>query len=507
MKKLLLLFCAVIPLSVISQNNCAAALTIAGNGTITSPNYAVGSTFVTGCLGSTTSIRTIWYKYTPASNGEITISSNLPVNDGTTYTDDTRISIFKGTCAASMTCVDSNDDISATNYLSQVTFPVAAGTTYYIQWDNYWYATDVANRAKPLQFTFNFSSVSCIRLGKNDFYLPDTYTTSSANLYWNQAIGSPTNYDTDWSTNFSTAAGSGTIVTSPAGALAYATTSLTSLPPSSNFRYFVRSNCGGSQSAWQGPYYGYLAKTLPYSNTFDTSGNNYTDGFIGFTLFNSTATSTPANYADGGVGFTMYTFNSTTAVSDRWGYSRAISLQAGEIVTVSFKTRLYSSATVSPMSLDLTVGNAQTSASQTTVIQNFSLTDNTAYTTHTATWTAPSSGIYYFGFHNNSAIGTNQTFTFFDTLNITSVLSRDEFDISKFSVYPNPVDKFITVSNSDNIRYEKVTFTDVNGRIVKSVSPNGLTELEINVSDLNSGVYFLNIYTETGKATKKIIKN
>ncbi len=506
MKKILLLFLVILPFTSFAQNNCSAALTIAGNGTITTPSYASGSTFVTGCLASTASIRTIWYKYTPASNGEITVSSNLPINNGTTYTDDTRVSIFKGTCAASMTCVDSNDDIDDVNYLSQVTFPVSAGVTYYIQWDNYWYATDTGNRAEPLQFTFNFSPVSCIRVGKNDFYLPDSYTTTSANIYWNQAIGSPSNYDTDWSTNFATAAGSGTIITSPAGALAYSTSTLTSIPSSANFRYFVRSNCGGSQSAWQGPYYGYLAKILPYSNTFELSSNNHTDGFIGFTLINSTASSSPANYADGGAGYAMYTFNSTTAASDRWGYSRAISLQAGEEVTINFKTRLYAAAAVSPMSLDLTVGNAQTSASQTTVLQNFTLTDNTGYTSHTATWTAPSTGIYYFGFHNNSVAGTTQTFAFFDTLDITSVLSRNEFDESKILIYPNPVDKFVTISNLESIEFKQINLSDVNGRLIRDFNTNGLSTLEINLSDLNSGIYFLNIITEKGNTTKKLIK-
>jgi hypothetical protein len=32
-------------------------------------------------------------------------------------------------------------------------------------------------------------------------------------------------------------------------------------------------------------------------------------------------------------------------------------------------------------------------------------------------------------------------------------------------------------------------------------------ENQINISDLNSGVYFLNITSENGSATKKIIKN
>ncbi|MEQ3690833.1 MAG: T9SS type A sorting domain-containing protein [Flavobacterium sp.] len=47
---------------------------------------------------------------------------------------------------------------------------------------------------------------------------------------------------------------------------------------------------------------------------------------------------------------------------------------------------------------------------------------------------------------------------------------------------------------------------DINGRIVKQVS-SSTSLTSINVSDLNSGIYFVNIETDEGKSTKKIIKN
>ena len=46
--------------------------------------------------------------------------------------------------------------------------------------------------------------------------------------------------------------------------------------------------------------------------------------------------------------------------------------------------------------------------------------------------------------------------------------------------------------------------TDINGRTVKTVSGN---VSQINVSDLNAGVYFMNIETNEGTAVKKIVKN
>lgn len=504
MKKLLLSLTLMFSsLGFFAQGTSCTATEITANGTVTLASFST-STFQSVCLPSKTGIKASWYKYTATANGEVTISSNLPANNGTTYTDETRVSVLKGaSCSALSTCIISNDDISETNYLSAVTFPVASGTTYYIQWDNYW-NVGAASADLGFKFDFTFSPVSCIRLNTGDFYRPDTYTTTSANLYWNQAIGLPTNYDIDWSTDFATAAGSGTIVTAPAGALTYAIGSISGIAPSSNFRYYVRSNCGGSQSAWQGPNYGYLAKSLPYSTNFENVANNYTDGFIGFSRFNASATSAPANYADGGAGVAMYTFNSTTAASNLWGYSRAVSLQAGEAVTVKFKTRLYGTA---PMKIALKVGSAQAASMQTTAIQEFTTTNAAAYTQNTATWTAPADGIYYFGFNNNSAVGATQAYLFLDTIELTSVLSTSEFLANKFSVYPNPANDLVNIANTDNMFVNKVVITDLNGRIVKNVLFDNAANIQINVSDLSQGLYIMSITSDKGTAIKKMVKN
>ena len=508
MKKLLL-SCLLIAVgsSASAQTTCATAINITANGTITTPAYA-SSTFSGTCMATRTGIRAIWYKYTPTVNGEMTISSNFTgnTNNGTTYTDDTRVSVLKGTCAA-LTCVDSNDDVGATNYLSTVVVPVAAGTTYYIQWDNYWYAGVANQQQKALQFSFSFNPVSCIRPGAADFYRPEGYTTTGASLFWNNAIGTPGNYDIDWSTNLTAAAGSGTIVPVTSGTLTYTQGDITGLPANANFRYYVRSNCGGTQSGWQGPYFGYLAVGLPYANSFEDADLNYTDGFIGFSRITTSPTSNPPSYnaGDDPDGVSMYTFNSTTAASNLWAYSRAITLAAGDQVNVNFKTRLYSTAEASPMSLDLTVGDEQSAAAQINVIGTATADSADAYQDQAFSWTAPEAGIYYFGFHNNSAVGTAQTFMFFDDLDITSVLSNSDFLSSNLTVYPNPANNVLNISNSVNATINNVDVTDLNGRVIKSVKVNA-TEGQISVSDLAAGMYMVKITTDQGTGVKKIVK-
>jgi hypothetical protein len=84
-------------------------------------------------------------------------------------------------------------------------------------------------------------------------------------------------------------------------------------------------------------------------------------------------------------------------------------------------------------------------------------------------------------------------------LNIESVGISDD----SFVIYPNPTTSVLNISNNSNFNINNISVTDINGRIVKSQT-GSLTQ--INVSDLNAGVYFVTIEAAEGKTTKKFIK-
>jgi hypothetical protein len=88
----------------------------------------------------------------------------------------------------------------------------------------------------------------------------------------------------------------------------------------------------------------------------------------------------------------------------------------------------------------------------------------------------------------------------------TTVMSTPDFVSSKFSVYPNPASNIVTVSNSGNIQINKVAVKDINGRTVKTLNIEGVSETNVDISDLNAGIYFMNIDTNEGIAIKRIIK-
>ena len=91
-----------------------------------------------------------------------------------------------------------------------------------------------------------------------------------------------------------------------------------------------------------------------------------------------------------------------------------------------------------------------------------------------------------------------------DTLLGTEKVSLDS---SIFSFSPNPTSDFVNISNSDNIKVSSVKITDLNGRVVKQNNFDSVSDIKINVSDLSSGIYMMNINSNEGSVTKKIIKN
>ncbi|WP_370031144.1 T9SS type A sorting domain-containing protein [Flavobacterium sp. 28YEA47A] len=103
------------------------------------------------------------------------------------------------------------------------------------------------------------------------------------------------------------------------------------------------------------------------------------------------------------------------------------------------------------------------------------------------------------------------TFRFDDfTVRATAVenlLSTNKVEANKFSVYPNPSNGLVNISNDLNSTLSSVSFSDLNGRTIKTVKLNGDSSAQVNISELAAGVYMMNISSDQGTITKKIIKN
>ena len=71
-----------------------------------------------------------------------------------------------------------------------------------------------------------------------------------------------------------------------------------------------------------------------------------------------------------------------------------------------------------------------------------------------------------------------------------------------FSVSPNPASSEVRISSAMNGE-ANVSIYDMTGRCVKEIRVADISDATINVSDINKGVYFINV---DGNVKKLIIK-
>ena len=105
-------------------------------------------------------------------------------------------------------------------------------------------------------------------------------------------------------------------------------------------------------------------------------------------------------------------------------------------------------------------------------------------------------------FDNNSS-GSNRVM--FDDLTWTcfSALSVDDYNLDNIRIYPNPASgNTLTI---DTLEEVTISVFDILGKQVLTDAVSS-TNNQIDISDLNSGIYMIRLQTENGSATKKFIK-
>lgn len=78
--------------------------------------------------------------------------------------------------------------------------------------------------------------------------------------------------------------------------------------------------------------------------------------------------------------------------------------------------------------------------------------------------------------------------------------------VNPISVSPNPAKDVITLKGlNPQMKISSVMITNMEGKIVKEINLTS-TELEVNIADLDNGVYFVAVEHAAGKETLKFIK-
>ena len=85
---------------------------------------------------------------------------------------------------------------------------------------------------------------------------------------------------------------------------------------------------------------------------------------------------------------------------------------------------------------------------------------------------------------------------------------EDGLDNSDISVYPNPADNRLSVKIANNAQeIENIIIYNAVGSQVMTIEKSAISEkLQINVSDLKSGVFYMQLRSESGMVSKKFVK-
>ncbi len=79
----------------------------------------------------------------------------------------------------------------------------------------------------------------------------------------------------------------------------------------------------------------------------------------------------------------------------------------------------------------------------------------------------------------------------------------NELSNGNLDIYPNPNNGLFTISNSEDI--VEVTITDVHGKIVQSINEINLNKIDVDLTNLERGMYMVNIETSNGTVIESVI--
>jgi hypothetical protein len=270
------------------------------------------------------------------------------------------------------------------------------------------------------------------------------------------------------------------------------------------------------------------------SNSFD---DITTLAPTGWTLLNrSTAVGTTTWFQGNAAVFPSYSgattsyiganFNATTGTNtiSNWLITPSQTLQNGDVI--SFYTRTGTGSTF-PDRLELrlsTAGAFSADPATTTTVGDYTtlaLSVNPALnpSEYPETWTQFSYTVtgltgqvdcriaFRYFVTLGGPTGANSNFIGIDDFAVTRPLANtQDFFAGNFAIQPNPVSDVFTLSTKNGVAIEKVEVLDINGRIVSQVNGSATEALQVNVSELNSGVYFVRVQSDLGVGTSKIIK-
>jgi hypothetical protein len=183
-----------------------------------------------------------------------------------------------------------------------------------------------------------------------------------------------------------------------------------------------------------------------------------------------------------------------------WMAYNNITFPSAGTYTVQYRVSSLNGAT---LSCDLNAGTIQLGNATIPATGNWQ-----TWTTISQTVTIANAGTYNFGIYAQTGGWNINWFSITQgTSKSTQIASQaDKNSNVTFDVYPNPMDKLLTIKFGSDL-YKKVSIIDMTGKVViSSVIPNQSTEMQLDVSGLNKGAYYISLQGDNCINSKPLLK-
>jgi len=93
---------------------------------------------------------------------------------------------------------------------------------------------------------------------------------------------------------------------------------------------------------------------------------------------------------------------------------------------------------------------------------------------------------------------------YYSPININGL---NTIESTSIKVFPNPTNGLVNIDFENSIKVLKVTISDIFGKEIKQFNFENRNVLQLNISELSNGIYFLNLIVNDQNTVYKIIKN
>lgn len=176
----------------------------------------------------------------------------------------------------------------------------------------------------------------------------------------------------------------------------------------------------------------------------------------------------------------------TGGESDRVNLELTTPLIMGNTYTISFYDKEFPSFDVEPIKIGLSTAIDQIGE----IIHTTDSLAQTSWTERSFTFVAPNNGQFISVFTE----GSISNWVLIDNFSFSNTTSNFTIiDEKNISLVQNPVSNSIRLKSTESIFSGIISIYSANGRLIKRATFDNLQNFEVDVSDLTSGFYFLNI--------------